>query len=311
MTRDVIQNQTGGKVTLIQEELGQVGVEDDPDYEELQLAQSSALKDKDDKKDGDDKNDGDDKKDGEDDDSDDDDKSDDKKDKKKKAKEEEKKAYKKYKKKCTKKCKQKAKAKAANKKDKKVKVSTKAKNSGKSGVKEMVIREANGRKPKKVTVSKDAKQKAESKAKIAMGKTEIIDQPVNSIKDVIEALKKSTEEVINKNEEFAKKEIDKIVDIKKAIKAKEEAATKQAEIDFMSGNSSKATQTALSKPLAKDKKPQIKQDDGNPANQPVPANDGGQQQQEPPQPQQQVQMQTVEKPVTSGQPTKPASIIQK
>jgi len=54
-------------------------------------------------------------------------------------------------------------------------------------------------------------------------------------------LKKSTEEVINKNEEFAKKEIDKIVDIKKAIKAKEEAATKQAEIDFMSGNSSKAT----------------------------------------------------------------------
>lgn len=39
----------------------------------------------------------------------------------------------------------------------------------------MVIREADGRKPKKVTVSKDAKQKAESKAKIAMGKTEIID----------------------------------------------------------------------------------------------------------------------------------------
>lgn len=58
---------------------------------------------------------------------------------------------------------------------------------------------------------------------------------------MIEALKKSTEEVINKNEEFAKKEIDKIVDIKKAMKAKEEAADKQAEIDFMSGNSSKAT----------------------------------------------------------------------
>ena len=270
MTKDVIENKTGGKVTLIQEQLGQVGADDDLDYEELQLAESSANLEEDDKKDDDD-----DKKDGDDDD-DEDDKSDEKKDKK--AKEKEKKMYKKYKKKCTKKCRKKAKAKAAHKKEeKKVKVNTKAKKNAESKVKEMVIREANGRKPKKVTVSKDAKQKAESKAKIAMGKTEIIDQPVNSIKDVIEALKKSTEEVINKNEEFAKKEIDKIVDIKKAMNAKKESAAKQAEIDFMSGNSSKATQTALSKPLPKDVKPKIKSDDGNPANQPIPANDGGQQ----------------------------------
>lgn len=249
MTKDVIENKTGGKVTLIQEQLGQVGADDDLDYEELQLAESRASLEEDDKKD-----EGDDNKDGDD---DEDDKSDEKKDKK--AKEEEKKMYKKYKKKCTKKCRKKAKAKAANKKEeKKVKVNTKAKKNAESKVKEMVIREANGRKPKKVTVSKDAKQKAESKAKIAMGKTEIIDQPVNSIKDVIEALKKSTEEVINKNEEFAKKEIDKIVDIKKAMNAKKESAAKQAEIDFMSGNSSKATQTALSKPLPKDVKPKIK-----------------------------------------------------
>ena len=259
MTKDVIENKTGGKVTLIQEQLGQVGADDDLDYEELQLAESSANLEEDDKKDDDD-----DKKDGDDDD-DEDDKSDEKKDKK--AKEKEKKMYKKYKKKCTKKCRKKAKAKAAHKKEeKKVKVNTKAKKNAESKVKEMVIREANGRKPKKVTVSKDAKQKAESKAKIAMGKTEIIDQPVNSIKDVIEALKKSTEEVINKNEEFAKKEIDKIVDIKKAMNAKKESAAKQAEIDFMSGKGSKATQTALSKDTKPP--PKIKADD--PTNPPQP-----------------------------------------
>ena len=123
----------------------------------------------------------------------------------------------------------------------------------------MVIKNANGNKPKKVIVSKNEKEKAKSKAQQVMGKTEIISQPCKTIKDVIEALKKSTAEVTAKNEEFAKKEIDKIVEIKKQAKEKAEGKAKQAEKDFMTGTASKATQTALSK----DPPAQNKADDPN------------------------------------------------
>ena len=87
-----------------------------------------------------------------------------------------------------------------------MKVNAKEKEKAKNRVKEVVVKKEHG-KPDKVKISQSANQKAKQRAKgrTSSTKTSIVTYPVTTVQDVMDALKKSTDEVVKISEETAQK----------------------------------------------------------------------------------------------------------